>query len=210
MKIGDIKAEALRLMFVTGTQDIGAEQIDDLITADDPLSHYLLAMTGSINRALADIEQRLLIRSRSVTIPKLQSGDGLVRYFDTATIPDFLSVDYVTYRDAQGYDGDVAYTMDGGILALPEAEGTYTLLYRPSLTRLTSSYGNDKELTGIPDRVACLIPYYIKGDLFSEDEPGAAAEARNWYEASVSLLELKDDGRKQNRVEDVMGEGYYA
>ena len=202
MKIGEIKAQALRLMFAAGSQSISPADTDDMLTEDANAAHYLIAMTGSINRALGDIERRRVIRPRSVRLDKMREEGG-VWVFDTEELSDFLSVDHISLCDGNGYDSKVSYVMDGTRILLPPGNGVYTLFYRHSMPRLTSSYGGEDELQGVPDRVAALIPYYIKADLFSEDEPGAATEARNWYEAGMAVLTLPEDSRQDGMVVSV-------
>ena len=40
----------------------------------------------------------------------------------------------------------------------------------------------------IPNGIAEQIPYFIKGDLYRDDEPNEASEARNWFEAAMDAI----------------------
>ena len=51
MRLGDIKAEALKLMFINYDKKIDAEDIPDLL-ADDNYASYLVNMDGAIQRGL--------------------------------------------------------------------------------------------------------------------------------------------------------------
>ena len=54
----------------------------------------------------------------------------------------------------------------------------------------------------MPEHIAAVIPYWIKGELFREDEPNEAAEARNWYETAMSGAQARVS-RREGRVRDV-------
>ena len=63
----------------------------------------------------------------------------------------------------------------------------YTVIYYPSIQRITSETDNEIELQ-IPNKIAAHIPYFIKGDLYRDDEPDEANEARNWFEAAIQSI----------------------
>ena len=63
MKVGDIYIEALKLMFATGAEDIAADPEAGGFTLeqarmDAQYADLLLAMPGSLNRCLRDLEVR--------------------------------------------------------------------------------------------------------------------------------------------------------
>ena len=79
------------------------------------------------------------------------------------------------------------FYIDGTEIVIPDvlAGETCKLVYWPRITRLTQTTLDTAEI-GVPDNIAVLIPYYIKGDLYRNDDPNEAGEARNWFEAGVS------------------------
>lgn len=79
--------------------------------------------------------------------------------------------------------------MEGNVLVLPllDEHTTYTVLYYPSIPRVTSETDDNTELA-IPDKIATHIPYFVKGDLFRDDEPDEANEARNWFEMAMEQV----------------------
>ena len=78
------------------------------------------------------------------------------------------------------------------------------MIYAPRRKRVTTGTADDEEIA-LPDKIACLIPYFIKGDLFREDEPAEAADARNLFEASIEAI---DNGikRRQTSVKTVFSQ----
>lgn len=182
MKIGEIKKEALRLMFSA----VGDEEIA-VVEGDAELAVYLSAMTGSINRALGDLEmRRVLPLQRRMIAPDEWEIMGDV-YLMT---PPPEECPYEAVRLLRTSDGsELPLGFEGGVLTtrgLSVGEPC-VLIYRPHLRRI-SPWENDGELEGVPNEVAALIPYFIKGELFREDDPNEAGEARNWYEAALERL----------------------
>ena len=88
----------------------------------------------------------------------------------------------------------------------PDSE--YFLIYKPKLPRIKSYVSNDMELP-IPDSIATYIPYFIKGDLYRDDEPGEAAEARNWYEQAMEeVMRMQNDVGKLNHVKEIYSQEF--
>lgn len=194
MKLGEIKIEALKLMFATGNRDVGVSDLEGMVHEEE-YADYLLAMPGAVNRCFAVLEERRVLPTKSYT---MKSG-----CCDAATeIPDFFDVDRIVYDGPRGYDSCCEYAREGDLVFITnyDAAGTYRLLYKPSLKRIGSLTSEEYELD-IPDRIACLIPYYIKGDAFRIDEVDEAQEAFNRFEAALLEISKREDGVQQ-RVSD--------
>lgn len=86
MKLGDIKAEALRLMFVNFDKDINATTIRSLLN-DETYASYLVNMNGSINRGLDAIARRGI----SVTQYRLPSNTSELETAELQDVPDALA-----------------------------------------------------------------------------------------------------------------------
>lgn len=199
MKIGDIKIEALRLMFALIEGDMRAETLTNY-EQSDTVGDYLDAMAGSINRALADITSRRILPEKSKELSFTEDQRRMSAYrFDLSQIEDFYDVSRVIAETHNGYDGNHPFRMEGRTLVLlaPDETAHFTLLYYPKLA-LHPSYGNEAELA-IPDEIASVIPYFIKGELYREDEVSDAAEAMSWYEQRLAALDPHRT-EKQDRV----------
>lgn len=195
MKIGDIKAEAIKLMFVNYDLPVTADNICDL-EADETYNGYLVNMDGSINRALDRIAEKGRLDSKICVLP--QDGEGVtlhgrfVRYALKTLLPDFGYVLRVVYDNGRFISPSVSYALEGKTLVLPALRGEdeeYRLLYspRPPYVSKANRYADELDL---PDEVAHLIPYFIKSELYAEEEPSQAAQARNLFE---SLLDESED-----------------
>ena len=203
MTLGEIKIEALKLMFTNYGEDLSAEHLSEL-TGSHEYGRYLVAMTGSVNRCFADIESRRVLPEKSFTLSAaLGRREGQTLVFELAAlIPDYLIAERLIYERAGEPPVPLALWeyREGETLRIPvfgekeekeekeEERERYRLIYRPCLPRVLS-YTDNATAFPIPDYIAAFIPYWIKGELFREDEPNEAGEARNWYEAAMSRAE---------------------
>lgn len=115
MTIGEIKKEALKLMFTNQDNEIDNNDIKSLVL-DDNYGDYLVNMYGCINRAIVRLKSK-----------------------------------------------GVEYNMEN---------------------RLTKNTNDNEELP-LDEELCELIPYFIKGELYEEDNPQQAAIARNYFEDTV-------------------------
>lgn len=203
MKYGDIKIEALKLMFINMGDDITVDKLDTY-AQDDTYSGYLVNMPGSVNRCFSVLESRGVLPPESKT---LTASDGIasgafIRFNLPSLIENFYDIDRVVSETSDGeYCGDCDYQTEGDTLVLERYDDediTYTVLYRPTIPRVDSLTDDDWEIP-VPENIAALIPYFVKGDLYRDDEPNEASEARNWFEAGIEEILL----RKTNKVSRV-------
>lgn len=206
MTLGEIKIESLKLMYTNLDSDINADMIDIYLN-DDNYRGYLLGMTGSINRCFGRIEERKVLPSKT---KRFVADEGTVssKYirYDLDAITDLYCVDRVVYESANEYVPDYDYMTEGNTLVLDRIsnDGAYTLIYKPSIKRVYSGDSND-DIIEIPDSIAAIIPYYVKGDLFRDDEPNEASESRNWFEQALDEIAQKPTS-KSNTVKTVFNQ----
>ena len=210
MKIGDIKLQALWLMY----PEVPAYATGDTLKNFD-LSDYseiLARMTGSMARCLDVIVERRVLPSvrEELFLTDAETGRGIVGNksgaayrFDLSKLNNFFDVDRVIMMSENAYDGEYPYRLEGDklILLAPDEAASFSLLYHPRVIQL-SVWDDAEELKGIPDEIARLIPYFIVGELYREDEPGEAAEALSWFEGRIAEISQKRT-EKQSKVSSV-------
>ena len=206
MKIGAIKLEALGLMYPSEIPAYStADTMDDAyanILSD--YSEILARMTGSIARCLDVIVERRVLSVKRLELYLADAEKiGKMYKFDLSASLDFFDVDRVIMQAENAYNGYYPYRMEGKMLVLlsPDEAASFSLLYHPTVTP-PSVWENDAELVGVPDELARLIPYFIKGELFREEEPGEAAEAMAWFEQRLASIAQKRT-EKQGKVASV-------
>ncbi len=190
MKLGDIKVESLKIMFVSTHTDLSIDELDNALR-DENYGSYLVNMPGAINRCFSVLEEKRVLPIKAYTLNASEglASDSYIR-FDLATlIEDFCDIDRLVCERREEYDGNAEFRMEGNVLVLLllDEDTTYTVLYYPSIPRVTSETDDKTELA-IPDKIATHIPYFVKGDLFRDDEPDEANEARNWFEMAMEQV----------------------
>lgn len=210
MKLGDIKAEALQVMFVNAGRDIAADNLVDYV-GDDTYGYYLVNMPGAINRAFAAVERKRVLpvrRCELVAAAGEQTPRGI--RFDMATlVNDYYDVERVTMESYTGYEPVVDYFREGESIIFERfnLSAQYTLLYRPSIRRVSAGTADDYEVREIPDRIACYLPYAIKAELFRNDNPDEAEAARAVFEQAMAEIAAEERGSHQGSVRTVYGGG---
>ena len=203
MKLGDIKVEAIKLMFTNYAFDMGIDDLQRMIS-DENYGSYIVNMNGSISRALDRIENACVVPAKRYSISEEDFEQGkFFKKFDLNKIEDFFAIDRITAEYENGcYDGNVEYELQGDTLLLHNSAADFTILYFPKIKTVDETISDSDEIW-IPENIARLIPYFIKGDLYQEEEPVLAADARNLFEASLDDLKSKAQN-KQNYVQKVL------
>lgn len=209
MKYNEVRAEALRLMFSDSDVNVDIEQEDalgsrvglSLLEEDENIGPFLRNMRGSVNRCFAVIEAKGVLPDRTVLV--LPSVQGMISSFE---LPQdcYTPIRLARYGE-DGAFGNVAFERQGDRVIIPDydVDSTYLLVYKPKIRRLPFGVDDFDELD-LPDNVASFIPFYVKGELFRDEEPGEAGEARNWFEAAMMELMARQEG-EQRSVDTVYG-----
>lgn len=198
MTIGEIKIQALKLMFVSYSDDLSPERLLEL-EAQENYRAYLVNMNGAIDRCLSDIERRCIL---PVKVMELKPSGSVTEGYRTRidiTAPDFYEIERISKESLYEYDGNHPYAREGNMILLQafDEDAIYRLLYYPRVSRTHAR--SDTDDIGLPEEIAAVVPYFVKGDLFREDEPNEASEARNWYEAAMAAIQ-KPVANLQGRV----------
>ena len=138
MKIGEIKVEALKLMFANYAFDMGIDDLQNM-TSDENYGSYIVNMNGSISRAIDRIQNACAVppKAHHIRDDELMAG-GYFNRFDTATIADLYVIDRLIAESVSGYDGNAEYHLEGTKIVL-KGGAAYTLLYFPVLKAIDGS-----------------------------------------------------------------------
>lgn len=185
MKLGEIKIEALKQMFTNYGFDINIENLTSLLI-DENYASYLVAMNGSIARAIDRIENAMVVKRKVFDIPSsfLNEINRSYQRFDLSQIHDYFMIDRVICTFDNGFINENAeFTLAGDLITLPVLKGvTFSIVYFPKVKNIDADTSDTDELE-LEDKFARIIPYFIKGELYQEEEPALAADATNRFEA---------------------------
>lgn len=208
MTWNEIRLKTLQLMFSNETAEL---------TVDDGNEEYINAMPGVANDALSMVTQFLPLRRKLVieitadaaeqveepeepTEEEAAETDRVTLPLDTgaqyridllALRPDFRALDAEEiYLDRDGthsvmteysVENDSVLVLDGG------REETVTIYYRAYPAIITSTTDGDTEL-GVAREAAEIIPLYMAGELYKDDDISMAVQYRNEFEDALQKL----------------------
>ena len=192
MKIGEIKAQALRLMYpdapIRFDSEDGAsvERAIYELKCNPSFEGLLEGTVGSINRALAIIEAKELSPAMcndvsSSICDRLGDGRLLIRTSD-----DFLSAEALLFHK-NGKTAVCSFQLLDGGVATEYKRGIFTLIYKTKLPRISSVTSDGFELI-LPRGVCELIPYFIKSELFSGENQSEARHCRELFEIGLERI----------------------
>ena len=120
MKLGDIKVESLKIMFVSTHTDLSIDELDNALR-DENYGSYLVNMPGAINRCFSVLEEKRVLPIKAYTLNASEglASDSYIR-FDLATlIEDFCDIDRLVCERREEYEGNAEFRMEGNVLVLP-------------------------------------------------------------------------------------------
>lgn len=200
MNLGEIKLEALREMFA------GYDIVDSNIANYETSEQYgnlLKAMAGSINRCLYRIATEKKIATKCVELAVTSESNidwchidvqELIDTYNsddnhTTKLPDLMEINRIAVKEGNYYNNNVSYDMvDFNTLILEEIEvgNKYIIYYHPLPFLITSLTENTYSFSDIRQDIVSLIPLWIKSELYEEDEPQMAIQARNLFESYLA------------------------
>ncbi len=188
MTLGEVRREALRLMFA-GYEDILEEMTFSELYQNERYQPYVMGIDMGVNRAVSYLSSQNLLPTvyRTGVAWRLPSGDvGL----DTgAFVPAVGKVSGVEDEEMDG----VAFHTEGTTLVVPFSyEGRpLRVRYSPKWVRVDNMTPDDYELP-LSDEVAALLPYWVKSELYEEENPSAARLARSYFLEGADRLRQND------------------
>ena len=184
MTVGDIKVETLKLMEINDT-DVSVETLEDF-EQDENYKEYFSRMSGSINRAINRIKTAGAVPEKSYT-ETVSENTGILRYNISEKISDFSKLKRVVLEMKNTYISNYPYTFEGTNIVLfnIRAGSKVTLIYEPLMPVIRTTTSNDTEIP-LPDELSAIIPYFVKADVYEQDEPELATQSRNIFELMLA------------------------
>ena len=191
MKLGEIKVQAIALMYPNADvrlDDTDAQSINEAILelkSDPNFEGVLENIVGSVNRCLTYLEIKGLSHTMCCDVPlslcKRQGERAVIDLPKDCFKADRLLV----HRDGRAYI--CGYEQIGDKIVAHSCGDVFTLVYKSRLERVNRSTDECCELD-LPYGVAELIPYYIKGDLYVQENKEEATLSMERFEKYASSL----------------------
>lgn len=180
MKYIDIKKDALRLMGII--PDTVENEYDT-----SKIRTYLIGMNNSILRAIDRMKSLSLIPPKIIELNAREKNENATYSLSelgiSGEITEVLKLEGLSLKEAD------FVVINGSISLYVEKGRKYFIKYIPHNTTNIS----DNDESDIPDELARLIPYFIKADLYEEEEPSLAITSRNMFEGYLKEYADKVD-----------------
>lgn len=121
---------------------------------------------------------------------------------------NIFRINKVNYESEGGQiETEVDYRYEGDEnIVLPNrksGKGVYIVVYTKDIARYTNSSPNNVEIP-LKSELVRLIPYFVKGELYEEDEPNLAIQAQNMFVAGINNV-IASRPAEQTRLDVVYG-----
>ena len=191
MTVGEIKIESLKLMEINGT-DISTETLEDLYSNEN-YKEYLRRMPGAITRALHRLKTVGVIPEKSYS-ETIEENKNIARFDLSEKIEDFSKLNRVVVEGKNTYCGNYPYTFEGKNVVLFNLRigNTVIFIYEPKVPFVLTTTDDAMEIP-IPYDLSSIIPYFVKADVFEQDEPELATQARNIFELMLAEYKKQED-----------------
>lgn len=212
MKLGEIKLEALRIMNINNDSPLYLDKIETLVN-EKRYGKYLNNMFNAINKAIDIINHRRVLPQKKVQLSTLLHSEGKVNNrYKTDSLKDFLSISRIVYESESQYFQRVPYAKEADeLVILSQYEPEYlSLIYDSKIANITDANSDKEEIPGLPENLARLIPYYIKFELYQEDEPDLALNAKGTFDQGIESLRVYDDVQEEFNIENVYSSEDFA
>jgi hypothetical protein len=186
---GELIVACIKLMF-----DNDNEELDPSSISDNPnYSNRTANIIESINRAITEIVKAKRLPKKTVELDSTVGARGSYRTrfnLDTIVIEGFendvYSIDNIAFESDEEdyYENNIAIKFEGNqTILLPTIDsGKYIVSYSPKFKAyLKYSDADDTDIETIPDELVDIIPHFVKGELYEEDDPQIALLSTNKF-----------------------------
>lgn len=190
MKYGELKIECMAVMDEMN-EPITMENLEGFEN-DESYKDLFVRMPGAINRAMDRManKKKLPIKECKLVNPEKKGGYFV---FDLSAVADYRSAKRIEFVSGDTVIDDVEFAQEGKkVRIFAGYNGELTLYYYPKAPAVSVDMRNNAEVE-IPDELARIIPYYVKSDLMTRDEPSLATQARNKFEEALDEINLNEE-----------------
>ena len=176
MKLGEIKLEALVLMNIINESKFDISKLNDYLN-ENKYKKYLLNMYHSITQAIDIINNRNVLKEKIFDIKSLEYKKYNTYISLTLDqIKDFKKIKKIVYLGDS--IEELKYQVLANILVIYTTQNleNIKIVYYPKIISFENLIDTDE--LPISNDLARVIPYYIKYDLYQEDEPNLSLVAK--------------------------------
>lgn len=208
MKLGEIEFEALRIMNINYDEELLLDNFN-IIKNQPKYAKYLVNMVESINRAIDYINSKEIFEPEVIDLADLLTKQTKVcNYFDLSNLENFDNIKEIHYEDDENYLPNIPFDYYSNTIVVSSkySPTNLKLVYYKKLSSISEDTKYDDEID-IDDKFLRLIPYYIKFDLYQEDEPELATLAKSTFDQGIESLRIIKPERFDIEIEEEYSAG---
>lgn len=199
MNWGEIQIESLKKMFLN-SEILDVNKLETYKT-DKKYKTYLDAMPQACNEAINYIIENGKPYILSYTLEKNETG----KYPLEDLINNFKKIYEISY---DGTDNINFHVEGNNVLVIKNwNHGDITIYYEAYIDRITSNTPFLKKI-GLSNQLTSLIPLYIAGELYKDDDISMATQYLNEFINQVNLIGGKDFSYGPSSIETVYSSTY--
>jgi hypothetical protein len=191
MTKGELMSNCLKLLNENDGEEIKASMVSSL----DEYKERTTVMIPSINRALNRLAVMKKLPGKTATIKYDANQKSKTIEVSGELIKDLLYVSNVVLfdKDYGMMETNVGYFLDEETFILPPLnfDEWYKIFYYPQSIQLKDTDADTMELP-YSDYILNCIPYFVKADLYEEDNPNVALLSRNLFEQYAEAIPTRN------------------
>ena len=194
MKLGEIKLEALMMIYPSEVFNVEFENLEEalfVLKANPNFADYLANMPGIINRCFSLLEQRGVLPTKQVELDVTQAEPigPCLRYKLNEKIEDYSSLEKVVFINENHYEDSGFQRESSNTILVPQkTQGRYMFVYVPKIPRVNVITAESVDILPERDDIAGLIPYFVKSELLITEQAEDAKLSRSLFEQGLSEL----------------------
>lgn len=173
--------------------------IDDSfeISAKEEYADRVLPIIESINRAFHRLGQMKKLPTTKYEITYDSTVTSNTIKVPSSVSEQIMEIKKLLLTDQYGnVYTDIPYYFEGDLVILPNLHygEKYTLIYQPRYVDINVDT-DDTSTIDYPDYVIQCIPYFVKADLYEEDDARISNLERNTFEAYASQISTRNESQ---------------
>lgn len=206
MTLADLKVQSLLLLNINDIK-ISVENLED-VESDNNYKDLFSRMPAAIMRAMNRIKTAGVIPKKTYDAAAVEDNTNIARYDLSTEISDFSKLVRVVVSGNNFYCGNYPYTFEGiNVVLFGLRKGwNVTFIYEPKMPFINIVSDNATEIP-LPEELASIIPYFVKADIYEQDEPELSTQARNIFEGMLAAY-VPQEENVEAFVESVYKSGW--
>ncbi len=186
---GELITACVKLMY-----DNDTEMIDTTTVSENPeYSSRTVNIIESINRAFSEVAKAEYLPKKKIIIDLdvefVEKDEYYTKYDLSKLADDIYKINNITFQDGARYYSNIGIRLEGEytLVLKTVSSGKYIVTYNPMFSeRLSYEMPDTQEILTVPEDIIDIVPYFVKGDLYEDDDPDTALMSTNKFHSYLA------------------------